>query len=205
MPDHRKTLVQLLRDQGPQPPYPRPAGGQAGAAFLVLLAAIAVVVALAWGIMRPAPAEAGVRPLTSASSTAPTASGYTREVYAAATGSLDVSAVNDTDWHTVVSEDLYDATDVDGEQLPSGLTVATLTYVNLGANTAWLKLRARAAADDSDANRIPCPANTTCRLDVRGHSHGDSVGGDPGRPVTAIAYSKGAGGDSAYIVVTYDR
>lgn len=172
-----------------------------GLALALLAMGLCAVVAL----LPIGEADAGVRLLTSASSTAPTSSGYTREVYAAATGSLDISAVNDTDWHTVLSEDLYDATDVDGEKLPSGLTVATVTYINLGASTAWLKLRARAAAGDSDANRIPCPALATCRLDVRGHAHGDSVGGAAGRPVTAIAYSKGAGGDGAHLVITYDR
>jgi hypothetical protein len=112
-------------------------------------------------------------------------------------GSFNASSVSDTDWHTLTSNDFYDATS--GTQFTDGLQFAFVALVSSSTSTlSYLKLRAAAGAGDGKTNSDGViPVFGRIEVDVQALQAGTSV--------TSIAYAKGAAGDSVVIIAGFNK
>lgn len=98
------------------------------------------------------------------------------------------SSVNDTDWHTLSSDDFYDART--GAQLSAGLKFAFVEFVSGSTDTAsYCKLRAADGPSDGVTNADGV-------IEVLGSFKVDVQALVSGGDVTSIAYKKAAGSDS---------
>jgi len=111
--------------------------------------------------------------------------------------SYNASSVNDTDWHTLSSDEFYDT--ITGTQLADGLQFA---FVNVTSSSTsaltHLKLRAAGGAGDGKTN-------TDGILSILGQFSVDAQALSGGADVTSIAYAKGAGGDTVVITAGFNR
>lgn len=107
------------------------------------------------------------------------------------------SAVADTDWHNLSSDDFYNT--VDGAQLASGLKFAFVGVVTSATATeSFLKLRAAAGAGDGTSNTDGViPVLGTYQADVQAVVDGDTV--------TSIAYKKGGAADKFVIYAGFNK
>jgi len=107
------------------------------------------------------------------------------------------SAVADTDWHSLSSDDFYNT--VDGAQLASGLKFAFVGVVTSATATeSFLKLRAAAGAGDGTSNTDGViPVLGTYQADVQAVVDGDTV--------TSIAYKKGGAADKFVIYAGFNK
>ncbi len=114
-----------------------------------------------------------------------------------AVASYNASAVADTDWHTLTSNDFYDSTS--GTQLTDGLQFAFVGLISSSTSTlSYLKLRAAAGAGDGKTN-------TDGVIPVFGRFEVDVQALQSGGDVTSIAYAKGAAGDSVVLVAGFNK
>ncbi len=113
------------------------------------------------------------------------------------TASYNASAVADTDWHTLSSDDFYNT--VDGLQLASGLKFAWVGLASSSSSSiSFIKLRGADGAGDGKGNTDGViPVLGTYNADVQALSDGSSV--------SSIAYAKGAGGDSVIIYAGFNK
>lgn len=110
-------------------------------------------------------------------------------------GSYNASSVSDTDWHTLTSNEFYDATT--GTQLADGLQFAFVALISSSTSTlSYLKLREASGAGDGKTN-------TDGVIPVFGRFTVDSQALQSN--VTSIAYAKGAAGDSVVIVAGFNK
>lgn len=109
----------------------------------------------------------------------------------------NASAVADTDWHSLSSDDFYNT--VTGTQLATGLKFAFVGVASSSSTTvSFLKLRAAAGAADGTGN-------TDGVIPVLGTYQTDSQALVEGSTVTSIAYKKAAGGDSFIIYAGFNK
>ena len=112
-------------------------------------------------------------------------------------GSYNASSVSDTDWHTLTSNEFYDATS--GTQLADGLQFAFIAMVSSSSTTlSYIKLREASGAGDGKTN-------TDGVIPVFGRFEVDVQALQDGASVTSIAYAKGAAGDSVVIVAGFNK
>lgn len=113
------------------------------------------------------------------------------------TASYNASSVNDTDWHTLTSNEFYDA--VTGSQMADGYSFAFVAIVNGSSSSiAYFKPRAAAGAGDGVANSDGVIAiSGEYSIDLQALANGGSV--------TSIAYKKAAGGDNFIIYAGFNR
>jgi len=100
----------------------------------------------------------------------------------------NASSVNDTDWHTLSSDDFYDT--LTGNQLSAGLKFAYVQIVS-GSTDTLSYWKARAADGPSDG-----VANSDGAIPVFSGQNVDVQALVSGSAVTSIAYKKAAGSDS---------
>ena len=114
--------------------------------------------------------------------------------YAAA---YNASAVNDTDWHSLSSDDFYDTRT--GTQLPSGLQFAFVEVVSGSTDTvSYFKARAASGASDGVANSDGVvPVLASYSVDIQALISGASV--------TSVAYKKAAGSDSFVVYAGFNK
>lgn len=109
----------------------------------------------------------------------------------------NASAVADTDWHSLSSDDFYNT--VTGTQLATGLKFAFVGVASSSSTTvSFLKLRAAAGAGDGTGN-------TDGVIPVLGTYQTDSQALVEGSTVTSIAYKKAAAGDSFIIYAGFNK
>ena len=109
----------------------------------------------------------------------------------------NASAVADTDWHSLSSDDFYNT--VTGTQLATGLKFAFVGVASSSSTTvSFLKLRAAAGAGDGTSN-------TDGVIPVLGTYQTDSQALVEGSTVTSIAYKKAAAGDSFIIYAGFNK
>ena len=111
--------------------------------------------------------------------------------------SYQADSINDTDWHTLNSSDFYDP--ITGNQFAADRPFSFVGVEN-GSTTstkAFLKLRARTAANDGKTN-------TDGVIAIPGKYSTDVAAVDGGQNVTSIAYAKAAGGDSLTIYAGFN-
>jgi len=112
-------------------------------------------------------------------------------------GSYNASSVSDTDWHTLTSNEFYDATT--GTQLADGLQFAFVALISSSTSTlSYLKLREASGAGDGKTN-------TDGVIPVFGRFEVDVQALQDGGSVTSIAYAKGATGDSVVLVAGFNK
>lgn len=108
----------------------------------------------------------------------------------------NASSVNDTDWHSLSSDDFYDTQT--GDQLSSGLTFAFVEVVSGSTNTvSYVKLRAADAAGDG-------VANSDGVVPVLGAFKVDAQALVGGKNVTSIAYKKASGSDTFVVYAGFN-
>lgn len=107
----------------------------------------------------------------------------------------DASAVADTDWHNLRSENFYNT--VTGLQLEAGLKFANVGVCSSSASTSHIKLREAAGAGDGTSN-------TDGVIPVRGTYQTDSQALVEASTVTSIAYKKAAAGDTFIIYAGFN-
>jgi hypothetical protein len=108
----------------------------------------------------------------------------------------DATSQNDTDWHSLSSDDFYDTTT--GTQLDAGLKFAFVGVAsdNTTAKT-FIKLRAASGAGDSTANSGGViPVLSTFNVDSQALANSN---------VTSIAYKKAAGSDIVVLYCGFNR
>lgn len=108
----------------------------------------------------------------------------------------NATPVNDTDWHSLSSDDFYDTQT--GTQLASGLKFAFVEFVSSSTDTlSMIKLRAADAVDDGVTNTDGVvPVFSTFSVDCQALSGGQSI--------TTIAYKKAAGSDSFVVYAGFN-
>jgi hypothetical protein len=107
------------------------------------------------------------------------------------------SAVADTDWHSLSSDDFYNT--VTGAQLASGLKFAFVGVVTSSTSTeSFIKLRAAAGAGDGTAN-------TDGVIPVLGTYQADVQAIVEAATVTSIAYKKGGTSDKFVIYAGFNQ
>lgn len=104
------------------------------------------------------------------------------------------SANSSTDWTNLNSSDFIDSTT--GSALEADLAFVDLAIYNPGSSTAYLKLRARTAADDSTADEIFVLAGGAIDIQSAGLKTG---------PITTISYKKGGSGDNVQLICAFNR
>ena len=113
-----------------------------------------------------------------------------------AIASYQADSVNNTDWHTLNSSDFYDP--ITGNQFAADRPFSFVGIYNGSTSSlAYVKLRARTAANDGKTNTdgvIAIPSRWS--LDVAAI--------DGGSNVTNIAYAKAAGGNSFVIYAGFN-
>lgn len=108
----------------------------------------------------------------------------------------NASSVNDTDWHSLSSDDFYDTQT--GDQLSSGLTFAFVEVVSGSTDTvSYVKLRAADAAGDG-------VANSDGVVPVLGAFKVDAQALVGGKNVTSIAYKKASGADTFVVYAGFN-
>ena len=109
----------------------------------------------------------------------------------------NASSVNDTDWHSLSSDDFYDAQT--GSQLASGLKFAFVEVVSGNTTTlSYMKLRAAAGAGDGVTNAdAVVPVFSSFKVDAQALIGGVSV--------TSIAYKKASGSDSFVVYAGFNN
>ena len=109
----------------------------------------------------------------------------------------NASSVNDTNWHTLSSEDFYDTRT--GTQLPAGLSFAYAQPESSNTTTlSHFKLRAAASATDGVANSdAVIPVFGSFSVDVQALVSGASV--------TSVAYKKAAGADQFVVYAGFNK
>lgn len=113
-----------------------------------------------------------------------------------AIASYQADNVNDTDWHTLNSSDFYDL--VTGNQFAADRPFSFVGIYNGSTSSlAYVKLRARTAANDGKTN-------TDGVIAIPGRWSLDVAAIDGGSNVTNIAYAKAAGGDSFVIYAGFN-
>ena len=112
------------------------------------------------------------------------------------TAAYNASSVNDTDWHSLSSDDFYDTRT--GTQLASGLQFAFFEVVSGSTDTvSYCKLRAAAGAGDGVANSDGViPVLGAYKVDVQALVSGSSV--------TSVAFKKASGSDSFVIYAGFN-
>jgi hypothetical protein len=112
-------------------------------------------------------------------------------------GSYNASSVANTDWHTLTSDDFYDA--VSGTQITDGLQFAYINVTSSSTSTlSFVKARAAAGAGDGKTN-------TDGVIPVFGRFEVDLQALQAGSSISSIAYAKGASGDSVVIIAGFNR
>ena len=108
----------------------------------------------------------------------------------------NASSVNDTDWHSLSSDDFYDAQT--GSQLAAGLKFAFVEFVSSSTDTlSMIKLRAADAVDDGVTNTDGVvPVFSTFSVDCQALSGGQSI--------STIAYKKASGSDSFVVYAGFN-
>lgn len=109
----------------------------------------------------------------------------------------NASGVADTDWHTLSSDDFYDAQT--GDQFAAGLKFAFVEVVSGNTSTiSYCKLRAADGAGDGVSNSDGViPVFSSFRVDSQALIGGASV--------TAISFKKAAAGDSFVIYCGFNN
>ena len=112
-------------------------------------------------------------------------------------GAYNASAVSDTNWHTLTSNEFYDA--VTGSQITDGYQFAWVGIASSSTSAvSYIKLRAATAGTDGKTNTDGViPLLGTYQVDVQALSAGSSV--------TSIAYAKSASGDSVIIYAGFNK
>ena len=107
------------------------------------------------------------------------------------------SAVNDTDWHTLTSNEFYDP--ITGTQFSDGLKFAFLGVVSSSTSAeSFIKPRAAAGAGDGTSNTDGViPVLGTYETDIQAISNGSAV--------TSIAYKKAGASDKFVIYVGFNK
>jgi hypothetical protein len=110
--------------------------------------------------------------------------------------SYNATPINDTDWHSLSSDDFYDTET--GSQLASGLKFAFVQVVSSSADTlSMIKLRAADAVDDGVTNTDGViPVFSSFSVDCQALVSGQSI--------STIAYKKAAGGDSFVVYAGFN-
>jgi len=108
----------------------------------------------------------------------------------------NATPVNDTDWHSLSSDDFYDTQT--GAQLDAGLKFAFVQFVSSSADTlSMIKLRAADGAADGVTNTDGVvPVFSSFSVDCQALSGGQSI--------SAIAYKKADGGDSFVVYAGFN-
>ena len=108
----------------------------------------------------------------------------------------NASSVNDTDWHSLSSDDFYDTQT--GAQLDAGLKFAFVEFVSSSTDTlSMIKLRAADAVDDGVTNTDGVvPVFSTFSVDCQALSGGQSI--------STIAYKKASGSDSFVVYAGFN-
>jgi hypothetical protein len=110
---------------------------------------------------------------------------------------FNASAVADTDWHTLTSNEFYDT--VTGTQITDGLQFAFVAVISSSTSTlSYVKLRAADGAADGKGNSDGV-------VPVFGRFEIDSQALQAGGSITSIAYAKGAAGDSVVIYAGFNK
>jgi len=102
---------------------------------------------------------------------------------------VNLSSVNDTDWHNLTSADFYDSTT--GALCASNLRFEWIGVQNEGTSVMFIKLRARVAADDSTTNELRVGQVYTDDLATLRDT------------IKTIAYKKASGTDTVTIIAGF--
>ena len=112
-------------------------------------------------------------------------------------GAFNASAVADTDWHTLTSNEFYDTVTV--TQITDGLQFAFVALISSSTSAvSYLKLRAADGAGDGKGN-------TDGVIPVFGRFEIDSQALQAASSINSIAYAKSGAGDSVVIVAGFNR
>jgi len=112
-------------------------------------------------------------------------------------GAYNASSVSDTDWHTLTSNEFYDA--VTGSQITDGYKFAWVGIVSSSSSSvSYFKARASSAGSDGKTN-------TDGVIPVLGSYSADIQALNNGSQVTSIAYAKGGAGDSVIIYAGFNK
>ena len=112
-------------------------------------------------------------------------------------GAYNASSVADTDWHTLTSDEFYDA--VTGSQLTDGYKFAWIGIASSSSSSvSYFKARASDAGSDGKTN-------TDGVIPVLGSYSADIQALNNGSQVTSIAYAKGGAGDSVIIYAGFNK
>lgn len=104
-------------------------------------------------------------------------------------GIYNASSVNNTDWNDLSSDDFQDS--ITGNAIASGMKFAFLAVVNKGTGLAYIKYRARTGAGDAITNELPVD-----------YLYSDDLA-TLSSEVSTIAFKKGAGGDTFYLIAGF--
>lgn len=105
----------------------------------------------------------------------------------------DLSSTASTDWQDLSSADFKDS--ATGETLASGYKFAWVGVINLSLDgVAYVKYRARVAADDTTANELPILPYSL---------HSDDIG-TLTADVSTISVKKNDASDSVYVIAGFD-
>jgi len=113
------------------------------------------------------------------------------------TASYNASAVSNTDWHTLTSDNFYDW--ITGVQIPVGYKFAYVGMVS-GSSSSISFIKGRAADTSSDGK-----GNTHGVIPVLGAWANDIQALNNGSNVTSIAYAKGDSSDSVIIYAGFNK
>ena len=112
-------------------------------------------------------------------------------------GAYNASAVSNTNWHTLTSNEFYDA--VTGSQITDGYKFAWVGIASSSSSTvSFLKLRAAASGSDGKTN-------TDGVIPLLGTYQVDAQALNNGALVTSIAYAKGDASDSVIIYAGFNK
>lgn len=109
-------------------------------------------------------------------------------------GVNDVSAVNNTIWNNLVSNDFKSS--VSGSAIPSGLEFCDLSVYNSSNNDCYLKLRAKTLDADPITNELVILAGGLISFNTLGFKEGY---------VDTISYKKTAGTEGLLFTCSFNR
>lgn len=111
-------------------------------------------------------------------------------------GAYNASTVNDTDWHTITSNDFYDPST--GQQITASLKFAYVGAISSNTGTlSYIKFRAAAGAGDGIANSDGViPLLSSYSVDSQALSSSS---------ISSIAYKKADGGDAFIFYCGFNR
>jgi hypothetical protein len=109
--------------------------------------------------------------------------------------SYDSTAINNTDWNTLTSNDFYDVSS--GIQLEAGLKIAFLSvYSNNSSSLSYIKLRAAGGAGDPIGNTAGViPVAKSFQVDVQALADSST---------TSISYKKASSSDQFIIICGFN-